>query len=89
MQCLVLAGLLLAVPSARSGFSQEQLVYRIPVTGTIENGLAPYVARGLAAAKAAGANAVVLDIDTPGGRIDAAQRIVDAVRAAGYRCMPS
>ena len=76
-------GSLLAVPAARSGVSQEQLVYRIPITGTIENGLAPYVARVLAAAKAAGAKAVILDIDTPGGRIDAAERILDAVRASG------
>lgn len=83
MRSVLLIGLLLAVPSARSGLTQEQLVYRIPITGTIENGLAPYVARVLAAAKAAGAKAAVLDIDTPGGRIDAAQRIVDAVRGAG------
>ena len=83
MRCLLLTGFLLAVPSARSGLSQEQLVYRIPISGPIENGLAPYVARVLAAAKAAGARAAVLDIDTPGGRIDAAERIVDAVRGAG------
>src|SRR5512134_2327967 len=57
-----------------------QVVYRVPVQGTIENGLAPFVARALAEAREAGAAAVVLDIDTPGGRIDAAERIVDAVR---------
>jgi membrane-bound serine protease (ClpP class) len=55
-------------------------VYRIPVTGTIENGLAPFVARSLQEAAAAGARLVVLDIDTPGGRVDAAERIADAVR---------
>lgn len=63
--------------------AQAPVVYRIPVTGTIEMGLAPYVARALAEAKAAGAAAVVLDLDTPGGRVDAAERIVDAVRSAG------
>ncbi|MDX2193467.1 MAG: NfeD family protein [Gemmatimonadales bacterium] len=52
------------------------------MTGVIENGLAPYIIRGLAEAKAQGAAAVVLDLDTPGGRVDAAQRIVDAVRAS-------
>jgi membrane-bound serine protease (ClpP class) len=57
-----------------------QVVYRVAVHGTIENGLAPFVARALAEAREAGAAALVLDIDTPGGRIDAAQRIVDAVR---------
>ncbi len=60
----------------------QQPVYRIPVTGVIENGLAPFVARALREAAEAGAAAVVLDLDTPGGRIDAAERIVDAVRAS-------
>jgi membrane-bound serine protease (ClpP class) len=54
----------------------QGVVYRIPVTGVIELGLAPYVARGIAEAAEAGAVAVILDIDTPGGRIDAAQQIV-------------
>lgn len=83
MRCLLLTGLLVAGPSARSAFSQEQLVSRIPISGPIEPGVAPYVARALRVAKAAGARAAVLDIDTPGGRIDAAERIIDAVRGAG------
>jgi membrane-bound serine protease (ClpP class) len=58
-------------------------VYRIPVSGVVENGLAPYVARSIKEAESAGAAAAFLDIDTPGGRIDAAERIADAVRAAG------
>lgn len=57
-------------------------MYRIPVTGVIENGLAPFVARSLKEARAAGASAAILDLDTPGGRVDAAERIVDAVRNA-------
>jgi membrane-bound serine protease (ClpP class) len=55
---------------------------RIPVTGVIELGIAPFIARAIAEAVAAGAPAVVLDIDTPGGRIDAAQQIVDAIGEA-------
>ncbi len=58
-------------------------VYRVPVTGTVEMGLAPFVGRALDEAAAAGAAAVVLDIDTPGGRVDAAWEIIDAVRDAG------
>jgi membrane-bound serine protease (ClpP class) len=57
-------------------------VYRIPVTGTIEMGLAPFVARALDEARSAGAEAAIIDLDTPGGRIDAAERIVDAIRGA-------
>jgi membrane-bound serine protease (ClpP class) len=63
--------------------AQSPVVYRISVTGIVENGLAPYVARSLREAKSAGAVAAFLDIDTPGGRIDAAERIADAVRGAG------
>jgi membrane-bound serine protease (ClpP class) len=40
------------------------------------------VVRGLRQANAANASAVLLDIDTPGGRVDAAERIADAVRAS-------
>ncbi|HSM60439.1 MAG TPA: NfeD family protein [Longimicrobiales bacterium] len=54
-------------------------VYRVPVTGVIELGLAPFIERSLTEAAAAGASVVVLDIDTPGGRVDAAERIADAV----------
>src|ERR671916_222404 len=62
--------------------AQAPVVYRIPVSGVVENGLAPYVARSLKEAESSGASAAFLDIDTPGGRIDAAERIADAVRAA-------
>lgn len=62
--------------------AQGPVVYGVPVTGTVENGLAPFVARSLAEAASHGAALVVLDIDTPGGRIDAAERIVDAVRGS-------
>jgi len=55
-------------------------VYRIPIAGTIELGLVPFVARGLREAQRAGAPFVVLDLETPGGRVDAAERIADAVR---------
>lgn len=54
-------------------------VYRIPVTGVVELGLAPFIARSLDEAAAAGASAAVLDIDTPGGRVDAAEQIADAI----------
>ncbi len=57
-------------------------VYRVPVTGDIEHGLAPFVQRSLREAQRAGARAVVLILDTPGGRVDAAERIADAVRDA-------
>ncbi|MBI2614443.1 MAG: nodulation protein NfeD [Gemmatimonadetes bacterium] len=62
-------------------FAQGGAVYRVPVSGVIELGLAPYVQRALRQADAAGARAVILDLETPGGRVDAAQQIVKAVTA--------
>jgi membrane-bound serine protease (ClpP class) len=78
LRTVLLALVLAAAPLA----AQQPLVHRIPVSGEIENGLAPFVARALRNAEAAGAAAAYLDIDTPGGRVDAAERIVDAVRGA-------
>lgn len=60
----------------------EGSVYRVPVTGVVEHGLAPFIERSLEEASAAGAVAVVLDMDTPGGRVDAAERISDALTDA-------
>ncbi|MEX2571876.1 MAG: NfeD family protein [Gemmatimonadota bacterium] len=55
------------------------VVYRVPLTGVVEMGLAPFIQRSLDEAERAGAAALVLDIDTPGGRVDAAEQIVDAI----------
>ena len=66
---------------ARGG-SDGALVYRVPVNGVVELGLAPFIERSLLEAEAAGADALVLDIETPGGRVDAAQRIANALEDA-------
>ncbi|HUE76337.1 MAG TPA: NfeD family protein [Longimicrobiales bacterium] len=57
-------------------------IYQVPVEGVIELGLAPFIERSLAEAEAAGAQAVILELNTPGGRVDAAQRIVHAIEDA-------
>jgi membrane-bound serine protease (ClpP class) len=55
------------------------LVYVVPVEGVIDLGLAPFVVRVLDEATQAGAAAVIFDIDTLGGRVDAAVQIRDAL----------
>ena len=60
----------------------DRRVVRVPITGTIELGVAPFVARVLSEAASGGASAVILDLDTPGGRVDAAWKIIDDVRDA-------
>lgn len=77
-----IAWCLLALAAGGPLTAQERPVYRVPVAGTIELGLAPFIARSLREAEAANARAVVLILDTPGGRVDAAERIADAIRDA-------
>ena len=59
------------------------LVGRVPVTGTVDMGLAPFIERAIREAEGAGVSVVVLDIDTPGGRVDSAERIADAISDSG------
>jgi membrane-bound serine protease (ClpP class) len=57
-------------------------IYRVPVQGVIELGLAPFLERSIEEAQLSGAAAVVLELETPGGRVDAAQRIANAIADA-------
>lgn len=54
-------------------------VYVVPISGTIEKGLAAFVIRVMEEAEEEAAAAVVLEIDTPGGALDAALTIRDAL----------
>ena len=78
MFLIAIAGTLgaIAVPGT---VQNESTVYRVPVTGEIELGLAPYIQRAVKEAAEVGAVALILDIDTPGGRVDAAEIISDAL----------
>lgn len=69
-----------AILAAAPVAAQDRPVYVVPVTGTIEQGLAPFVVRSVREAEEANARAVILTLDTPGGRVDAAERIADALR---------
>lgn len=83
---LVASLVVLGLPS--SGHAQDDIagpVYLIRVGGTIDLGLAPYVDRALAAAAADDAAAVVIEIDTPGGRLDAVIQMRDAILDTAVR----
>jgi membrane-bound serine protease (ClpP class) len=72
---MIAAGLLL--PFARPAAAQEQtgegVVYAVRITGTIDLGLAPFLERVIDEAEDdPAARAVLIEIDTPGGRLDAA-----------------
>ena len=61
------------------------VVYLAPIEGMIDLGLAPFVRRVLDEAAAAGAAAVILEINTFGGRVDAAVLIRDTLLGSRIR----
>lgn len=78
---LVFGFLLLGRAQPEDGLRQR-LVYALPIVGTIDEGLAAFVQRTMRNASAAGADALLLEINTFGGRVDSATEIRDALLAA-------
>ena len=54
-------------------------VYRVPIEGTIDLGLPPFIQRMIDKAESENATAIIFDINTFGGRVDAATQIKDAI----------
>ncbi len=73
---------LVGVVAPGFGQSERPIVYVAPIEGVIDLGLAPFVKRVLDEASSAGASAVILEINTLGGRVDAAVVIRDTVLGA-------
>ena len=75
----MLVGVLgLAAPALGS----SRTVVVLPATGIVDNVLAGYLAEGIKAAEADAAPAVVVRLNTPGGSLDATQRIVSSFLGA-------
>jgi membrane-bound serine protease (ClpP class) len=83
--CLGFAALLGALVLGAAAGAQDEsgAVYVVPITGEIDLGLAPYLDRVLGEAADADAAAVLLEIDTPGGRLDAVLQMRDALLSSG------
>ena len=73
---VVACGTALAPLRAQEAAPQVEV---IAIGGTIDLGLAPFHSRVLQEAHASGAAAVLLDIDTFGGRVDGAVAMRDAI----------
>src|SRR3990172_4061366 len=82
---LLLALGLLCAGAASFAQEQRRVVYVAPIEGVIDLGLAPFIQRVLDEAAEAGAAAVILEINTFGGRVDAAVQIRDALLRARVR----
>jgi membrane-bound serine protease (ClpP class) len=77
---VIAVGLFLTFGLSGSLFAQKTpVVYVAPIEGIIDLGLAPFVQRVLKQATDEGAAAVILEINTFGGRVDAAVLIRDAL----------
>lgn len=70
---------LLAVPASSPAQADKRVVHVAPIEGVIDLGLAPFVRRAIDEAAQAGAAALVLEVNTFGGRVDAAVQIRDAL----------
>ncbi len=74
---------MLGVPA--SADAARPVVYVAPIEGVIDLGLAPFVQRVLDEAAGADAAAVILEVNTFGGRVDAAVLIRDALLGSRVR----
>jgi len=57
----------------------DKIVYLIPIKGTINSRVARFVGRAIDEAEEAKANAIILEINTFGGRLDAATKTRDSI----------
>lgn len=66
--------------SAESSGNGE-LVYVIPIEDTVEQGLNAFLSRATEKAETEGADYIIFEIDTPGGRVDAASQIAELIQS--------
>lgn len=86
VRAAMLAGLVAAGPATAAApgqflpaHTERPVVFVVPINGVIDLGLAPFVERVLDEAATTRATAVILQINTFGGRVDAAVIIRDAL----------
>lgn len=58
-----------------NGHANKQTVYIVPVSDTVEKGLAAFLERAVKTAQEEGGEAIIFEINTPGGAVDAAGEI--------------
>src|ERR687895_569449 len=79
---IIAAGLWCLLSAPPLSAQSRAIVYVAPIEGMIDLGLAPFVRRVLEEAERSGAAAVILKINTFGGRVDAAVLIRDTLLGA-------
>lgn len=72
-----------AAPVAETGLGSGQTVVYIPVDTEVQFGLGGFIKRAISEARANSSAAVILGIDTFGGRVDSALDIINHIESAG------
>ena len=76
---LVIVKKVIAFLSIALSVTYSDTIYRVPIKGVIDLGLPPYIKRVIKEAEDAKAKAIIFEINTFGGRVDAATQIKDAI----------
>jgi membrane-bound serine protease (ClpP class) len=79
---LLLGALRGPVTTVRAADATSGPIYVMTATGVVDNVMAGYFEEGVARAAADGSPALVVELNTPGGSLDATQRIVSALLEA-------
>lgn len=79
LMLLVLLICLLVAGGFNTVLADDEKVFILPIKGTIDSGLVKFLERGIAEARSKGAEAIILEINTPGGRIDSAVKISELI----------
>ena len=76
----IILGVCLFAISLISSAQDDALVHIVNIRDEIGSGIMTYIQSGIKRAETANADAIIFDVDTPGGRVDSAQKIMDAIQ---------
>ncbi len=79
---IILLPLLLTLTPNKSFSATDQVVYIIPLEETVEKGLHAFIDRTITDAEEKGADVIILELNTPGGAVDAATQIGKRIQEA-------
>ena len=77
---LIMLGVSVLAMSLVSSAQDDALVHIVNIRDQIGSGISVYISNGIERAETANADAIVFDVDTPGGRVDSAVDIIDAIQ---------
>lgn len=77
----ILFALLIILPLPAQAISKGKTAVVVPISGTIDFGLSAFIGRSIEASNALNPDIIIFEVDTFGGRVDAALEIVDRITA--------